>query len=206
MLQREGHVISLEPYSPNILRVTMSIEPSAALGAPEFGFTAKPSSEGWTHERDAQGDDIFRSARMVVRIAQETLPKDKVPQQMPLDALNRQLREKYFGSGGSPGQHNDALLITTPKGRMLLRMQSWTMTPLRPGAQADAGAKGYRVAATFDSPPTEHFYGLGQQQKGWMDLRNHEIRCWHDYSATGGEDVCGKRLVNRAGGGLGLAA
>jgi alpha-glucosidase/alpha-D-xyloside xylohydrolase len=43
---------------------------------------------------------------------------------------------------------------------------------------------------------------LGQQQKGWMDLRDHEIRCWHDYSAIGGEDVCVPFMVSTRGYGL----
>ena len=69
-------------------------------------------------------------------------------------------------------------------------------------ARADAGAKGYRVSSTFDSPANEHYYGLGQQQKGWMDLRDHQIHCWHDYSAIGGEDVCVPFLVSSLGYGL----
>ena len=113
VLERDGRVISLEPYAPNIVRVTMSIDKAAATGAPGYGFVAKPSAEGWTHERDADGGDVFRSARMVVRVAPGNLPADKLPQPMPLDALNRQLREVYFGGGGGQGPHNDALLVTT---------------------------------------------------------------------------------------------
>jgi alpha-glucosidase/alpha-D-xyloside xylohydrolase len=203
LLERDGRVMSLVPYAPNILRVTMSTDRAAAMSAPGYGFTAKPSTEGWTHERDAEGDDVFRSARMVVRVAPAELPKEKLPQPMPLDALNRQLREQYFGAGGGHGPHNDALLVTTAEGKMLLHMRTWTMAPERAEvAQADAGAKGYRVAATFDSPAGEHYYGLGQQQKGWMDLRDHQIRCWHDYSAIGGEDVCVPFMVSTRGYGL----
>ncbi len=203
VLERDGRVISLEPYAPNILRVSMSVDKDAATGAPGYGFVAKASMEGWTQERDAEGDDVFRSARMMVRLAPGNLPKDKLPQQMPLDALNRQLRDLYFGAGGNPALHNDALLVTTPSGKKLLRMRTWTMAPESPEiAQADAGVKGYRVAAVFDSPAGEHYYGLGQQQKGWMDLRDHQIRCWQDYSAIGGEDVCVPFLVSSNGYGL----
>ena len=203
VLERDGRVISLEPYAANVLRVSMSVDKDAATSAPGYGFVAKPSTEGWTHERDSEGADIFRSARMVVRVAPGNLPKDKLPQQMPLDALNRQLRERYFGSGGNPALHNDALLVTTPSGKKLLRMRTWTMAPETPEvAQADAGVKGYRVAAAFDSPTGEHYYGLGQQQKGWMDLRDHEIHCWHDYSAIGGQDVCVPFTVSSNGYGL----
>ena len=64
---------------------------------------------------------------------------------MPLDALNRQLREPYFGgrTAGS-GPHNDALLVTTADGKTLLHMRTWPMAPERAEvAQQDAGAKGY---------------------------------------------------------------
>lgn len=203
VLERKGRVISLEPYAANILRITVSMGKAAATSAPGYGFVAKPSEEGWTHDRDAEGNEVFRSSRMVVHIAPPDLPSDKLPQPMPLDELNRQLREHYFGGGGGHGPYNDALLVTTPEGKMLLHMRSWTMAAERADvAQQDFGAKGYSVAATFDSLADEHYYGLGQQQKGWMDLRDHEIRCWHDYAAIGGEDVCVPFLVSSRGYGL----
>ena len=203
VLERAGRTISLEPYAPNILRVTMSAEKARATGAPGDGFVAAPSAEGWTLERDAEGGAVYRSARMVVRVAPGDPPKEKLPQPMPLDALNLQLRDVYFGGGGGHGPWNDALLVSTAGGKTLLRMRTWAMTPERAEvAQLDAGAKGYRVESTFDSSADEHYYGLGQQQKGWMDLRDHRIPCWHDYSALGGEDVCVPFLVSSRGYGL----
>jgi alpha-glucosidase/alpha-D-xyloside xylohydrolase len=35
-----------------------------------------------------------------------------------------------------------------------------------------------------------------------MDLRDHEIRCWHDYGAVGGENVCVPFMVSSLGYGL----
>ena len=119
---------------------------SERLAAPGFGFVAKPSADGWTHERDDAGNDVFRSSRMVVRVSPGNLPADKLPQPMPLDALNRQLREPYFGGGGGQGPYNDALLVTTADGKTLLHMRTWTMAPERADvAQQDIGAKGYSV-------------------------------------------------------------
>ena len=92
VLKRDGRVISLEPYAQNILRVTMSKDMAEAMGDLGYGFGGKPSAEGWTHDRDAEGGDVFRSPRMVVRLAPGNLPSEKLPQPMPLDALNRQLR------------------------------------------------------------------------------------------------------------------
>src|SRR5438309_897414 len=73
VLERKGRTISLEPYAANILRVTMSGDKAAAGGDPGYGFVAKPSGEGWTHEHDAEGD-VFRSAKMVVRLGPGDLP------------------------------------------------------------------------------------------------------------------------------------
>jgi alpha-D-xyloside xylohydrolase len=210
VLERPGRVISLEPYAPNIVRVTMSTDKAAATGAPGYGIVATPSSDGWTHERDAEGYDVFRSARMAVRVAPGTLPEDKQPKPMPLDALNLELRHHYFGGGGGNGPndggngpHNDSLLVTTADGKMLLHMRTWMMAPKRPEVvETDADPKGRHVTSTFDSPQEEHYYGLGQQQKGWMDLRNHEVRCWHDYTALGGEDVCVPFMISSRGYGL----
>jgi alpha-D-xyloside xylohydrolase len=206
VLERDGRrVISLVPYAPNIVRITMSTDRGVATGAPGYGIIAQPSAKGWTHERDAEGDDVYRSTRMVVRVAPGDLPPDKLPQPMPLDALNRQLREQFFpGGGGRQTTHNDALLVTAADGTMLLHMRTWTMAPESAEAEeSDTIDKGFsRVAAMFDSPADEHYYGLGQQQKRWMDLRDHEIRCWHDYVAIGGEDVCVPFMVSTRGYGL----
>ena len=91
VLERAGRVISLVPYAPNIVRVTMSTDKAAATSAPGYGIIAQPSTEGWTHERDAKGYNIYRSGRMIVRISPQDAP---APKPMPLDALNLQLRKK----------------------------------------------------------------------------------------------------------------
>jgi alpha-glucosidase/alpha-D-xyloside xylohydrolase len=156
--------------------------------------------QGWSHEQDSEGYDVIRSGRMIVRIAPENLPPYH---HMPLDALNQSLRDHYFGGGpyGS-GPHDDAISITTASGKPLLTMNSWSMFPNRPEASsggAENGQKadpGYRVSATFDSPADEHYYGLGQHQQGFLDLRGHRIECWHEYNAIGGENVCVPFMVS----------
>ena len=204
VLEREGRVVSVEPYAPNTLRITISTEAAAAKAAPGYGFVATPVMDGWTHEHDAAGADIFRSARMTMRLGPQTLPREQQPRTMQLDPLNLQLRQPYFGGGGGGRPpRNDAMVVTTASGKSLLRMRSWTMAPeTAEVAKQDAAAHGHRVGAVFDSPADEHYYGLGQQQKGWMDLRDHEVRCWHDYNAIGGQDVCVPFLISSKGYGL----
>jgi alpha-glucosidase/alpha-D-xyloside xylohydrolase len=201
VVDRENRTIVVEPYGTNIVRITLSSEKPAALAAPGYGITGTPSMTGWTQTQDSAGYDVIRSGRMIVRIAPRDLPK---PQHLPLDALNESLREHYFG-GGPPsghGPYDDAISVTTAAGKPLLTMRRWTMFHNRPEAttpnanheqEADSG---YRVSATFDSPDGEHYYGLGQHQQGLLDLRDHRINCWHDYSAIGGETLCVPFMVS----------
>src|SRR5512146_2494805 len=67
VLERDGRVISLVPYAPNVLRITMSVDKAAATAAPGYGITGMPSAAGWAHERGADGSDVFRSDKMNVR-------------------------------------------------------------------------------------------------------------------------------------------
>lgn len=204
VLEHEGRIVSLVPYGPNILRVTFSTSRVAATAAPGYGIVASPSSLGWTDAKDAQGNDVFRSLQMVVHISSGDRSKDELAQPMPLDALNLQLRDKFFPPVENPdAPHKDALSVTGPDGNVLLHMRTWTMAPESAEvANEDPAGHGYQVSAQFDSLSDEHYYGLGQQQKGWMDLRDHDIHCWHEYSAIGGEDVCVPFMVSSRGYGL----
>ena len=125
---------------------------------------------------------------------------------MPLDDLNQALRDHYFGKAPAHRPSDDTLSVATAAGKPLLTMRNWRMFPNPPQPTSVSAAKpeepGYRVSATFDSPTDEHYYGLGQQQQGFLDLRDHQIRCWHDYSAVGGENVCVPLLISSRGYGL----
>jgi alpha-glucosidase/alpha-D-xyloside xylohydrolase len=208
VLERDGRTIVLEPYAPNIIRITLSKTKDSASAPAGYGFTGTPSIAGWTHEQDADKDDVFRSGRLVIHVSPDHLPQSLLPRRMPLDDLNQALREHYFGGGdGRHGPNYDAISIATASGRTLLTMRNWSMIPNRPEAVAPNAEKhendaGYRVSASFDSPTDEHYYGLGQQQQGFLDLRDHQIKCWHDYSAIGGENVCIPFMISSRGYGL----
>ncbi len=206
VLSHQGRSVVLEPYAPNIVRITLSSEKTAALAAAGYGFVGTPSITGWAHEQDSGGYDVIRSGRMVIRVAPQNLPP---PHAMPLDALNESLREHYFGGGPRRnGPHDDTISITTASGKPLLTMRNWSMMPNRSAASSgstESGQKadpGYRVSAVFDSPADEHYYGLGQHQQGFLDLRDHRIECWHEYNAIGGETVCVPFIVSSRNYGL----
>jgi len=106
VLVRENRTIAIEPYGPGIVRVTLSGEKPAALGAPGYGIVGTPSMTGWTHKRDSEGYDVIRSGQLTVRIASQNLPG---PHHFPLDSVNQSLRDIYFPRT-APGMD----LTTTP--------------------------------------------------------------------------------------------
>jgi alpha-glucosidase/alpha-D-xyloside xylohydrolase len=206
VLDRDGRTIVLEPYAPNIIRVTLSKTKTMATAPAGYGILGTPSMTGWTQEQASDGTETFRSGSMVVHVSPSKLAENLLPHHMPLDDLNQSLRDHYFGKDLRSDPY-DAISVTNSTGQTLLNMREWRMVPNKSEATAVSSGKadddaGYRVAATFDSPVDEHYYGLGQQQQGWMDLRDHQIRCWHDYSAIGGQNVCVPFMVSSRGYGL----
>jgi len=204
VLERDGRTIAIEPYGPNIVRVTLSTAKGAALSPPGYGFIAKPIMAGRTNPKTAGQPEVFASGRIVVRVAM-----DQAPHHFPLDALNQALRDKYFGGGpGRRGPYADTISILAASGKPLLEMHSWSMVAnpsSKSNTSRDSDQKddaGFRVSAVFNSPANEHYYGLGQQQQGALDLRDHRINCWHDYSSIGGENVCVPFLISTRGYGL----
>ena len=208
VLDRDGRTIVLEPYAPNIIRVTLSKTRATATAVPGYGFVGAPSMTGWAHEHEADGGDVFRSASLVVQVPGDHLAPSLEPHRMPLDELNQSLRDHYFGGDNGRRPSDDVISVATASGKTLLTMRNWSMVANHPEAASAPTEKpepsdaGYRVGARFDSPTGEHYYGLGQQQQGFLDLRDHQIHCWHDYSAIGGENVCVPFMISSHGYGL----
>src|ERR1019366_1613181 len=65
ILERDGNTIVLEPYAPNIVRVTLSKNRAAATEGAGYGFVGTPSMTGWTHEQDSDGNDVRSEERRV---------------------------------------------------------------------------------------------------------------------------------------------
>jgi alpha-D-xyloside xylohydrolase len=76
-------------------------------------------------------------------------------------------------------------------GRPVVKMTGWEMAP-----QEVNGEKTFKVGAGFSVAPDEHFYGMGQNQEGILDLRGRTIDCRHNYDAPAGETVCVPVLVS----------
>ena len=197
-ITRDGSTIVLEPYAPNILRVTLSLKRESALSGPGYGFVAAPTADGWNASQTTVAD-VYRSARIVATVDKD-LPSTKPRLQTELDIA------KYF-RGSNPGAH---ITFRTPDGKKLLELTGWSQAVLnQEEGTADLARdrrptdpEFYSVGATFVSPDDEHYYGLGQNQEGFLDHRGHPVRCWADYKAPAGPSFCVPFLVTNKGYGL----
>ena len=180
LLDRHGSRVAIEPYAPNIVRVTIALDKALAEAPPGDGPIAKADAAGWTHRADASGD-IFASSALTLTV--DAKPWPKAPSQM----------ERYFASALPPV----SLSVRDAGGALLTRMTGWEMAPVTVN-----GEKTFKVGATFDSPADEHYYGLGQNQEGALDLKGRQIDCQHHYDAPAGETVCVPFMVTNKGYGI----
>ena len=196
-LTRNEATVVVEPYAPNIVRVTISLLKPQALAGPGYGIIARPQTTGWTTESNTSGDTL-QSSRMIVKVS---------PQGGPYKPTGTAADIAKFFNGSTPWV---GLSITTPEGETLLDMQGWQMSvPNHKDGNADrlydrrpSDDPFYEVGATFKAPPDEHYYGLGQNQEGYLDRRGHVLRCAHDYNTPGGQSVCVPFMVSSKGYGL----
>ena len=173
-VERNGSYVAVEPIAPNIVHVTVALEPDLIDKQPHYGIVAKSDATGWSHVSGNDGDK-FDSAAMDITVDPQPWPK--APSQM----------ERYFASSIPPV----SLSIVGADGTPIVKMTGWDMVP-----QTVNGEKTFKVSANFSVTPTEHFYGLGQNQEGNLDLRGHTIDCRHYYDAPAGEQVCVPVLVS----------
>jgi len=196
-LDRGGATVVVEPYAPNVVRVSISLLKPWAVSKPGYGIIARPLETGWTRDATSSGDRL-RSNRLIVTVAANSGPA--APTGTAADIA------KFF-NGSTPGI---GVTITTPQGATLLDLQDWQMSvPNHKDGNADIlkdrrpkDAPFYQVGATFASPKDEHSYGLGQNQEGYLDRRGHVVRCAHDYNAPSGQSVCIPFVVSNKGYGL----
>ena len=176
LLDRNGSYVAVEAYAPNILRITLARDKALAQSPAGYGFVGVPSSEGWRHE-----GDVFISDRLSLQVPVE--PRPGPPTQ----------GERYFAASLPPVK----LTVRDARGATLLEMSGWEMAP-----HTVNGEKTFRVGANFIAPADEHYYGLGQNQEGILDLRGRTIDCRHNYDAPAGETVCVPFLVTNRGYGV----
>lgn len=193
VLQRDHATVVLEGYAPGVVRITLSLDKRFALRGPGVGISASASTSGWTHTETTQGD-LYRSSEMVVRVSAFHSSR---PTGTGADIA------KYF-VGSTP---YIGLSVDRADGRSILRMESWEMA-VPNHKDGNAGLLEQRrsgddpffeVGATFAAPDDEHYYGLGQNQQGVLDLRGRSLECAHDYNAAAGPSVCVPFVVTNKG-------
>ena len=194
---RDDATILVEPYAPNIVRVSLGLLEDYARAAPGYGISGQPSAKGWTAQSSKEGDTL-RSSELRVTVAPQS-PK-RAPTGTSADIAR-------FFNGSTPYV---GLTITTAKGKPLLTMNSWQMSVpnYKDGNHAvlydrrSSDPPFYAVGASFAAAKDEHDYGLGQNQEGYLDRRGHVLHCQHDYDAPGGQSVCVPFLLTNKGYGL----
>ena len=197
-LNRSGETIVLEPYAPNILRVTLSVQHGPAVARPGYGFVASPEATGWAASQTDRAD-VYQSGRIVATVERPGPPQK--PRLQTMADIGR-----FFG-GSTPGAH---ITFRTPEGKQLLEMTGWSQSvPNHKDATASllqdrrpSDPEFFVVGAWFKSPDDEHYYGLGENQEGFLDHRGHAVRCWQDYTAPAAPTSCVPFLITNKGYGL----
>ncbi len=180
VLDRNGTTVAVEGYGANVIHVTIASDRSLATAGPGYGILASHAdSTPFKHTADAAGDSFVSSA-FRLHVNAET-PHTPTAMELNFAPL-------------LPPVH---LQVSDAKGRTILDMTGWEMAPHEVN-----GEQTYQIGARFTAARDEHFYGLGQNQEGILDLKGRTIDCKHWYDAPAGETVCVPFMISSRGYGL----
>ena len=151
VLTRGDETVVVDPYAPNIVRVTLSLRRDDALAAPGYGIAAKPSATGW-RQTHSEREDIFASPELTVTTVAEA--KKQAPTGTGADIAR-------FFNASTPwvGLH-----IATAQGRHLLDLNGWQMavpnykdgTAQLTNDRRPTDPPFFTVGANFSAAPDEH--------------------------------------------------
>ncbi|MGH1560893.1 TIM-barrel domain-containing protein [Caulobacter segnis] len=181
-MDRNGAYVSVETYAANIIRVTY--QPGPRAGHRRAGLRLH------RQERCAGAGSTTRRTALT---------------SSPRQALSLESRRSSPGPApprrwiaiSAPALPPVSVKIRKADGSDLVTMDGWEMAP-----HEVAGERTYQAGASFSTSADEHFYGLGQNQEGILDLRGRAIDCQHYYDAPHGETVCVPFLVSSKGYGI----
>jgi alpha-D-xyloside xylohydrolase len=180
VLERNGAYVGVESYGPNIVRITLATSYATAAAPPGYGFVAPSEARGLEHTEAGGSDDFLSSG---LRLHVDAPPRPEAPSS----------GERYF----APSLPPVTLEIRNAHGATVLAMTGWQMAP-----HIVSSERTFQVGASFQAPADEHFYGLGQNQEGILDLRGRTIDCKHFYDDPHGETVCVPFMVSSRGYGI----
>lgn len=195
--QREEATVLVEPYAPNIVRVTLGLQKPYVEQGPGYGVLAHPAYAGWS-TRTGKDGEVLQSSILTVTVAPQG-PK-WVPTGTAKDIAN-------FFNGSTPYV---GLQVRKADGSVLLQLNGWEMAaPNYKDGNSQVlydrrpqDPPFFEVGASFAAAPDEHDYGVGQNQEGYLDRRGHVLQCAHDYAAPAGQSVCVPFYVTNKGYGL----
>jgi alpha-D-xyloside xylohydrolase len=177
VLDRNGSTVSVEAYGANVVHVTIATDRTLATAGPGYGILANNADNTpFKQTKDADGD-TFASNALRLHINAET---PHTPSAMELNF--------------APLLPPVRLQVANAKSKTILDMTGWEMAPTEV-----SGEQTYQIGARFTVSPDEHFYGLGQNQEGILDLRGRTIDCKHWYDAPTGETVCVPFMISSKG-------
>ena len=179
-LYKHGTYIAVEGYGPNIVRVSIASDQDTANLPTGYGFIAKAENKYLQFTASDEGED-FRAEQLHLHINAQPWPKAP------------SLAERYFLTS----LPQVGFKLNNAKGENLVNLTGWEKAPVEVNRE-----KTFEVEATFSTSADEHFYGLGQNQEGILDLRGRVIDCKHWYDAPHGESVCIPFMLSTKGYGI----
>ena len=177
ILDRNGSYISVEAYGPNVVHVTIAADKALVTAGPGYGILANNADNTPFKQTEDASGDTFASSALRLHINAET---PHTPSAMELNF--------------APLLPSVRLQVADAKDKTILAMTGWEMAP-----HEVSGEQTYQIGARFTATPNEHFYGLGQNQEGILDLRGRTIDCKHWYDAPTGETVCVPFMISSKG-------
>jgi alpha-D-xyloside xylohydrolase len=147
LLDRNGSRVAVEPYAPNIVRVTIALDPALASAAP---------GEAQCQARRRRMDASCRCLGRCLRLRRADA--DGRCQALSARAHDDGALFRALAAAGQP--------LDQGRGRQ----PSGAHERLGNGPSPSM-ARTFKVGASFDATPGEHFWGLGQNQEGGFDLR-----------------------------------
>jgi alpha-D-xyloside xylohydrolase len=181
VLDRDGAWVSLEAFGPRIVRVTISTRKEEVERGPGHGIITNSEQPQALTPITATAGDQFSAGDLQVQVS--PTPARRTPGPI----------ERYFASPLTPIN----MRFGTAAKPVLLEMANWSLSP-----HVVNGESTFQVAASFRSRPDEHYYGLGQNQEGKLDLRGRTIDCRTWYAAPHGQTVCIPFMMSSAGYGI----
>src|SRR2546430_17358609 len=140
--ERNGSFVTVEPFAPNVVHVTIALEPDLIGKTLNYGIVGKSDAAGWSRASGTDGDR-FSSGAMTLTVDPQPWPKAP------------DLSARYFASSLPPV----SLSIGDPASKPIVKMTGWEMAP-----QTVNGERTVKVGASFSATPNEHFYRLWQDR------------------------------------------